>query len=75
MTSAVNVPAEIYHTLAQIAGDDDVFVERVASAALGEQVAQWTRIRDLSWSPVSREQFLAVLDTAPDCEPPPEDRL
>jgi hypothetical protein len=75
MTITLNVPAEIYEVLAQAAGDDDVSLERVASAALGEQVAQWARIRDLAARPVSREQFLAVLDSAPDCEPAHDDRL
>lgn len=75
MTITVNIPAEIYRALAEVAGDEDVSVERVAGAALGEQVSQWTRFQELARRPVSREQFLAALDSAPDTEPAPNDRI
>ena len=75
MTITVNVPAEVYDALAEMAGREDVSVERIAGAALGEQVVQWTRLRDLARRPVTREEFIAALDQAPDIEPAPEDRI
>jgi predicted transcriptional regulator len=74
MTITLTVPDELYRRVVEIAGKHDVSAERLAAAALGEQVAHWSRIEALAESG-SRERFLAALDSVPDTEPAPEDRL
>ena len=75
MNITLNVPTEIFEVLTEMAGVDDVSVERVATAALGEHVSQWMRFKNLARRPVTREQYWAVLDSALDHEPMPGDRL
>lgn len=75
MTLHLDLPDEIYCSLREMAGAEDVWVERLAGAALRDQVEQWNRVQSIARRPVSREQFPAVLDSAPDCEPAAEDRV
>jgi predicted transcriptional regulator len=74
MTLTLTVPDDLYQRVLEIASRHEVSPERMAAAALAEQVAQWGRIEGLAGK-ASRERFLAVLDKVPDAEPMPEDRL
>ena len=74
MTITLSVPDELYQRVVEIAGRHEVSAERLAAAALAEQVAQWGRIEGLA-EKGSRERFLAALDKVPDAEPVPDDRL
>jgi hypothetical protein len=74
MTITLTVPDELYRRVVEIAGKHDVSAERIAAAALAEQVAQWSRVEELAVKS-NREHFLAALDKVPDTEPAPEDRI
>jgi hypothetical protein len=69
----LTLPDDLYQRVVQIASRYDVSAERMAAAALAEQVAQWGRFEDLAKG-ASREPFLAALEKVPDAEPAPEDR-
>lgn len=74
MTITLTLPDELYQRVVEMANRHDVSAERIAAAALAEQVAQWGRIEGLA-AKASRERFLAVMDRVPDIEPAPDDRL
>ena len=74
MTLNVTVPDAVYRQVAELAARQGVSVERIAAAALAEQVSGWARVEQLAGR-ASRERFQAALDKVPADEPAPEDRL
>jgi predicted transcriptional regulator len=73
VTLTLTLPDDLYQRVLDIAGRHHVSAERVAAAALAEQIAQWSRIETLA-SQAGRQSFLAV-DKVPSADPAPEDRL
>jgi|KBSMisStandDraft_5_1062788.scaffolds.fasta_scaffold8036865_1 predicted transcriptional regulator len=73
MTITLTLPDDLYQWVVEIAGRHDVSAERIATAALAEQMAQWARVEALA-AKSNRDRFLAAMDRAPDVEPAPEDR-
>jgi hypothetical protein len=73
MTITLTLPDDLYHWVVEIAGRHDVSAERVATAALAEQMAQWARVEALA-AKSSKDRFLTAMDRVPDVEPAPEDR-
>jgi hypothetical protein len=74
MTLSVTIPDSAYQDLAELAQCQDVSVERLAAAALTEQLAGWRRLDQMA-ARASRDRFKAALDKVPDVEPAPEDRF
>jgi hypothetical protein len=74
MTLQVSIPDSVYRQIADLAARQNVSVERIAAAALAEQVSGWMRIGQKAGRG-SRERFLAALDKVPASEPGPEDRF
>jgi hypothetical protein len=74
MTITLTLPDDLYQRVLEVAGRHDVSAERIATAALAEQMAQWARIEALA-AKSSKERFLAAMDRVPDVEPASEDRL
>jgi hypothetical protein len=74
MTLNVTVPDAAYRQMAELAARQQVSVERIAAAALAEQLSAWPRVEQMA-ERASRERFLAALDKVPAAEPAPEDRL
>jgi hypothetical protein len=74
MTLNVTVPDAVYQQMAELAVRQQVSVERIAAAALAEQLSEWARVEQMA-ERASRERFLAALDKVPAAEPAPEDRL
>jgi len=73
MTLSVTVPDAVYRQMAELAARQQVSVERIAAAALAEQLSGWARVERMAGH-ASREDFFA-LDKVPAAEPAPEDRL
>ena len=74
MTLNVTVSDAVYQQMAELAARQQVSVERIAAAALAEQLSGWSRVEQMA-ERASREGFLAALDKVPAAEPAPEDRL
>jgi predicted transcriptional regulator len=74
VTITLTLPDDLYRRVLDIAGRHEVSAERLAAAALAEQIAQWARIEILA-ARGERQAFLAVLDRVPEAAPAPEDRL
>ena len=64
----------VHRPPAELAARQQVSVERIAAAALAEQLSGWARVEQMAGR-ASRERFLAALDKVPPAEPMPEDRL
>jgi hypothetical protein len=58
----------------EMAARQQVWVERIISAALAAQMFGWARVEQMA-ARGSSERFLAALDKAPAVEPAPEDRI
>jgi hypothetical protein len=74
MTLNVTVPDSVYRQIAELAGRQQVSVERIVSAALAEQLSGWARVEQMAGRG-NRERFLAALDKVSATEPALEDRL
>ncbi len=74
MTLHITLPESLYQWIADLATRQQVSVERMAAAALTEQLAAWARVEGMARQG-SRDRFLAALDSVPDIEPAPEDRF
>ena len=74
MTLNVTVPDAVHRQMAELAARQKVSVERIAAAALAEQLSGWARVERMAGH-ASREDFFAALDKVPAAEPAPEDRL
>jgi hypothetical protein len=64
----------VYRQIAEMAARQQVWVERIVSAALAGQMSGWARLKEMA-ARGNRECFLAALDKAPAAEPAPEDRI
>ena len=56
MTLNVTVPDAVYQQMAELAARQQVSVERIAAAALAEQLTGWARVEQLA-ERASREHF------------------
>lgn len=74
MTLSVTLPEALYQRIADLANRQQVSIERLVVAALGEQLAGWNRVEQMA-ARGRRDTFLAALGKVPDTEPAPEDRL
>ena len=73
MTLNITLPDDLYQRIADLATRQQVSVERMAAAALAEQLSGWARVEGMA-ERGSRERFVAALAKVPDTEPAPEDR-
>jgi hypothetical protein len=74
MTLSVTLPEALYQRIADLATRQQVSVERMVAAALGEQLAGWSRVEQMA-ARGNHDRFLAALDKVPGAEPAPEDQL
>ncbi len=74
MTLNLTLPEDLYRQIASLAERQQVSVQRLAAAAIAEQLAGWGRVEAMA-ERGSRQKFLAALDKVPATEPANEDRL
>jgi hypothetical protein len=74
MSVSINIPEDLYQQAAAIAECQHVAVEEVLVSACAEQLRKLDRLAQRARL-ASREQYLDVLDHAPDVEPEPFDQL
>jgi len=74
MSISINIPEELYKKALAIANAQHLSVEDVFASAFADQLAALERLRSRAGKG-QRENFIAVLDNAPDVEPEEFDRL
>jgi predicted transcriptional regulator len=74
MSRSISIPDDLYQRVADLARRQHVSPERIASAAIAGQLAEWTRIEDMARRG-DRERFLAALDQVPAADPDPADQI
>jgi len=74
MNLSITLPEELYRRIEALAERQQVSVQRMAAAAIAEQLAGWSRVEERAGRG-DRRRYLAALDKVPATEPAPEDRL
>jgi hypothetical protein len=74
MSVSINIPEELYQQAVALSEIHHVPVEEVFASAFAEQLATWERLSQRALRG-NREKYINVLDSVPNIEPDPYDRI